>query len=188
MAEKKNYRVVAIRHNSNAVLVRINKKGRFNFKSGRVKMTKGESIKANRWAVNKKRCKETRRTTSKYPFVVLDRDTNWPKDAVSRKLNKLGGRRKRIIFINEGWRTHARQWELWRDYKYNNGNLAAYPGTSNHEYGNAADCSFFTSGTSGWRVNVGEDSRCRTIMKKLNLCLPVPNESWHCEIGSTWKA
>lgn len=184
----RDYRVVAIRHNNNAVLVYINKKGRFNFKGGRVKMTKGESIQAKRWAVGKKRCKDAVRTKSKYPFVILDSDTNWPKARLNKKLNKLGKRRKRIIFINEGWRTHARQWELWNLYRAGKGNLAAYPGTSNHEYGNAADASFFSSGAAGYRVNIGDDSRCRNIMKKLNLCLPVAGESWHVEIGTTFRA
>lgn len=169
--------------------VKIRRTGRFTTLGGRSWMTKGESIRAKKWALNKKKAVRVYRTRSKYPFLVLDTDTKMVRAPLAKKLNRLGQKRRKFIFINEGWRTHARQWELWNLYKSGRGNLAAYPGTSNHEGGNAADCSFFTSGTkSGNRINVGADAKCRKIMKSLGICLPVSGENWHCELGNTWRA
>lgn len=44
----------------------------------------------------------------------------------------------RTLTINDGYRDLANQWVAWNNYQ-NGGNLAAYPGTSNHGWGTAVD-------------------------------------------------
>lgn len=41
--------------------------------------------------------------------------------------------------LNSGFRTHGEQQALYRAYQSGRGNLAAYPGTSNHQHGQALD-------------------------------------------------
>jgi len=65
------------------------------------------------------------------------------------------------------WRSHAEQVCL----KQKKGNLAAAPGTSEHEKGLAVDI-----------VDVGLYNRFRSIFSKNNLCRPIPQkEDWHVE-------
>lgn len=84
--------------------------------------------------------------------------------------------------VNDGYRSLADQWKLWRLYKAGKGNLAAFPGTSNHGRGLAAD----VSGADGRPV--GTSTKHRGILKDHGLCLPVPGELWHVERGNTWVA
>ena len=188
----KKRKVLATLPNGDVKLVRKvkGKKGKFTTSlkaKANNKLTKKQAKKAVAWA-EKKGFTDIRKTKSKYPWLFLDSDTKWPKPKLAKKLNTLAKKRKRYIFINEGWRTNARQWELWRAYQAGTGNLAAYPGTSNHEGGNAADVSLFLNGKSNWRVNVGEDSKTRALMKSLGLGLPVTGETWHTEISKTWRS
>nr|WP_279588029.1 M15 family metallopeptidase [Microbacterium sp. Be9] len=44
----------------------------------------------------------------------------------------------RTLILNDGYRDLAGQWRAWNDY-LNGGNLAVYPGTSNHGWAIAAD-------------------------------------------------
>ena len=43
------------------------------------------------------------------------------------------------LVITEGYRTYGRQVEYWNRYQAGTGNLAAYPGTSNHGWGISCD-------------------------------------------------
>ncbi|NIJ04171.1 M15 family metallopeptidase [Frigoribacterium faeni] len=45
----------------------------------------------------------------------------------------------RPLAITEGYRSYARQVEYWNKYQAGTGNLAAYPGTSNHGWGISCD-------------------------------------------------
>lgn len=124
-----------------------------------------------------------------YPFIILDDDTKMVQPKLAKKIDKLGRRRKRYIWMGEGWRTRARQEELWRQY-VNRGYApptVARPGTSNHETGWAADISVFKQGLDHEYTNVGYDDHCRRIMHALNLCLCVPGEMWHAQIGDDWR-
>ena len=184
------YKVLATRKNGNVRMVHRLGPNKFSLKKtkgSKKKMNKAQAKKAVQWA-KKKGFTDIRRTRSKYPFLVLDSDTKWPKTKLARKLNKLAKRRKRYMFVNEGWRTHARQWVLWNAYQSGTGNLAAYPGTSNHEGGWAADMSVFLYGRDSYRQNVGEDDKTRSLMKKMGICLPVGGETWHCELGQIFRA
>ena len=59
----------------------------------------------------------------------------------------------RPLVITEGYRTYARQVDYWNRYQNGTGNLAAYPGTSNHGW--AISCDFGsgveTAGTTAKR-------------------------------------
>lgn len=115
------------------------------------------------------------------PFLVLRDGAHWPTEkALLLKLDALGEALRRRVVIVSGLRTNAEQWALWRAYKSGTGNLAAYPGTSNHETGRAADCN-----VAG--ISVGSWPGARRVMRRVGLCLPVPGEAWHVQVGSTWR-
>jgi hypothetical protein len=120
-----------------------------------------------------------------YPFLHVDADTRPCKPPVMRALNAVGRRLKRHLRIREGWRTRDQQqafWEAFEDRGYRPP-LVARPGTSNHETGDAADVGVLPSGE-----NLGSYGGARQAMRAEGLCLPVPGEPWHVEIGTTWRA
>jgi len=92
---------------------------------------------------------------------------------------------RKKLYIAEGQRSVAQQWVYWIAYKAGRGPLAAYPGTSNHTYGNAADVREKEVRGS---ANIGDIPGARVSMAKHGLCLPVPGEAWHVEIGNNWRA
>lgn len=59
----------------------------------------------------------------------------------------------RTLTITEGYRTYARQVDYWNRYQAGTGNLAAYPGTSNHGWGISCDfgAGVETAGTAAKR-------------------------------------
>lgn len=133
----------------------------------------------------------TRRLDRKHPGLLsyLNHFGDLPKHAIggkTRGLNKdflealaqfnraAGGR----FSVYSGLRTYAEQAALYRRY-LNGGNLAARPGTSNHESGNAADLA-----PSNARDTHG------ALAAKFGLHFPVPSEAWHIELknGSKMKA
>lgn len=82
------------------------------------------------------------------------------------------------ICINSAFRTYARQVELWRAYKSGHGNLAAEPGRSNHQHGQAFDLNTLHNVFNGsdkvyeWlKRNAPQHGFIRTVS----------NESWHWE-------
>ena len=85
----------------------------------------------------------------------------------------LGNRLRRLakatgpLNFNSGFRTRAEQEAAYADYQAG-GTLAAKPGSSNHEFGAAADISF----TPEQRAALG----------RFGLGLPVPGEDWHVEV------
>lgn len=178
----RRWQVVAVKHNGDAVQVLRKSRGRFGIKKGRRKMGQKAARNAARWAQSKGW--ETHRTRSRYPFLVLDSDTRWPRRKPTRRLNKAARQRRRYFYVNEGWRTHARQWQLWRAYQAG-GTLAAYPGTSRHESGNAIDVQVISRGRSGGRLNIGDDSKARSIAYRLGFRWTVPGEPWHIVLVGT---
>lgn len=145
-------------------------------------------------------------TTHQWPFVVLDTDTQWGRPVLSEKLNELGRRQRRYVWVGEYERTSRRQWELRKADLEGWGNTAArcctrYWGLhswancgrdsqSNHRPpGSAADASILHSGRGGAYTNLGDwGHSVRDNMRNLTLCLPVTGESWHVEIGTAWRA
>lgn len=146
-------------------------------------------LKPSRWAkLRGMRCKAVK--VDPYPYLVLDTDTTLGNRTLAAKANELGRRLKREIFAREFKRTRARQEELWAQYEARGFRppLVARPGTSPHESGNAIDAGVRSRGGSGMGVNVGAVAGAREIMRELGLCLNVPGENWHMQLGNTWKA
>lgn len=85
---------------------------------------------------------------------------------VSQLLAEAGGK----VHIVSGRRSRAEQEELYRRYKAGTGNLAAKPGTSNHEHGAAVDFG-------------GDLELVAKLAPKYGLHAPVRGEPWHWELA-----
>lgn len=87
------------------------------------------------------------------------------------------------VTVVAGFRTHDEQWRLWRLYLSGQGNLAAYPGTSNHEARPPAGTGFAID----MAPNVDVEPRLVPLLAEFGLCLPVKPprsrqwEPWHVE-------
>lgn len=150
-----------------------------------------ERREAMKWAASKDYISRIRFVeVNPYPWVAGDIQGLHP-DLLA-KLNHVGRILRRVVYVRSGLRTYNEQLALWNAYKAGYGNLAAYPGTSNHEdrdgdgYGEAADCAL--GGPKG--PNIGNVAKARSVMRGLGLCLPVKGETWHVEInnGQGWRA
>ena len=118
-------------------------------------------------------------------------DTEIPKSAPWRHRKRFATLRNRVarvaahsghkFTVNSGYRTYAEQAALYDKYLHHGGNLAAKPGTSNHEGGSAMD-------VSDRGKPIGARAENRKAMRHLGLCLPVHGEAWHVEQGNTWRA
>ncbi|MCW2926740.1 MAG: penicillin-resistant DD-carboxypeptidase [Thermoleophilia bacterium] len=91
------------------------------------------------------------------------------------RLAKLGSQLGEKVNVNSGFRSRAEQEELYAAYKAGRGNLAAKPGTSRHESGNAADAAI--GGT-----NLASNPKAKELALQLGLHFPVPGEPWHVEV------
>ncbi len=94
---------------------------------------------------------------------------------LKRALSKVGVALGRKIYIRHGFRTRAEQTRLYNAYLNGTGNLAARPGTSRHESGNAADAT-----VSGF--NLAEYPGARALCSKYGIKFPVAGEPWHAEM------
>jgi hypothetical protein len=86
------------------------------------------------------------------------------------------------IEVVSGWRTRHEQEGLYQSFLSGVGNLAAVPGTSNHETGRAADV--YVDG-----VSLADVDGARAQAAALGLHFPVAGEAWHVEmvgIGSQY--
>jgi len=84
----------------------------------------------------------------------------------------------RSLFVTFGFRTRKEQELLYQKYLNGTGNLAAKPGTSNHESGNAADVVDAKTGES-----LADLSGARSEAAKHGIVFPVNGEPWHAELG-----
>lgn len=91
------------------------------------------------------------------------------------RLAKVGEKLGKKLNIKSGFRSREEQEVLYQKYLNGTGNLAAKPGSSKHETGNAADVN--VGGTSLANVPGAKD-----IAAELGLGFPVPGEPWHVEI------
>ena len=95
-----------------------------------------------------------------------------------RRLDALAVATGREIEVISGWRTRHEQEGLYQSFLSGAGNLAAVPGTSNHETGRAADV--YVDGVALASVDgVTEQAAA------LGLHFPVPGEAWHVELLGT---
>lgn len=92
-----------------------------------------------------------------------------------RRLDALAVATGREIEVISGWRTRHEQEGLYQSFLSGAGNLAAVPGTSNHESGRAADV--YIDGVALASVEgVSEQAAA------LGLHFPVSGEAWHVEM------
>lgn len=84
------------------------------------------------------------------------------------------------LVVISGARTRAEQEVLYARYLAGTGNLAAVPGTSRHETGEAADV--YVDG-----VALADVPGARRLAATLGLGFPVPGEGWHVERVATPK-
>ena len=104
--------------------------------------------------------------SGQYPGVSGDTDFM---PALGMALSKMGKAAGQSIYVQSGWRSYAEQAALYEAYLNGTGNLAAPPGSSNHESGRAADI------TPGSEV-------FGSLASKFGLGFTVPSESWHIEL------
>lgn len=95
--------------------------------------------------------------------------------AYNRFLRKLAAAArdcKQVWDVLDGYRPYADQLRLWNLYQSGKGNLAAYPGTSDHGRGRAGDVYVANK-------PIGESDRRVKACEKHGLHFPVPSEKWH---------
>lgn len=131
-----------------------------------------KTLKKLRWVITSD--KKQVLTIDKYPH--LDGDVDADSDLL-RRLEAVGKELGKKIFIRSGRRTIGEQWDL---YNQLGPGIAAYPSPSApHVRGIAADV-----GIDG--RDIGDYPGARRVMRKHGLCLPVPGEDWHVQVGSNW--
>lgn len=94
----------------------------------------------------------------------------------SRLLDLLESFAGRVLIVS-GRRSYAEQQVLWLRYLAG-GNLAARPGTSNHERGAAADLRIVAEGVTWAEVHAAAAAR--------GLRFPIASEVWHIEPDPAW--
>ncbi len=93
-------------------------------------------------------------------------------------LEQVAERLGKQIDVVSGHRSYDEQAALYQKYLNGTGNLAARPGTSNHESGNAADV--YIDG-----VALGSVAGGREAAAAAGLHFPVRGEAWHVERRTT---
>lgn len=141
--------------------------------------------------------------SKRFPGLRLAEGAHWPTGREGRKLlRRLSRVSKDIghpIKIVSGKRRAYDQWVLYMRYLQGRGNLAApccwkrYQHSwsncgkacaSMHCRSMAVDCGVIDS--NGNYASIGYSQRARAAMKKHGLCLPVPGEQWHVQVGNYW--
>lgn len=91
------------------------------------------------------------------------------------KLAQVGQRLGKKLSISSGFRSRQEQEVLYQKYLNGTGNLAAKPGTSNHESGNAADVQVDGQ-------DLASNPQAKAAALEVGLHFPVPGEPWHVEV------
>jgi hypothetical protein len=143
---ERKWRVVATtRFGGVRIIYRLNGGGySWNPKKGspRAVLTAHQVTEAKKWA--KRHAAKTVRTVplDGWTHLRLDPSTRWPTDqALLRRLNRVGRRLNRIVYIKSGHRNLSEQWGFWNHYQRYGSPVAAYPNANApHIRGVAADC------------------------------------------------
>jgi hypothetical protein len=80
-----------------------------------------------------------------------------------------------VWICRSSYRTYSEQVALYEAYKNGTGNLAAFPGTSRHEKGNALDL-----GDANNR-DIGLNKKAKDALLKHGFVFAVASEAWHVE-------
>lgn len=127
----------------------------------------------------------------KRPHLELAAGARWPTnrdllDGLEATAVRLAREQKRPdlkIRIVSGLRTRAEQQALYQAYLNGTGNLAAVPGTSRHETGNAADANVVLYGLTSVCAFPGSVAALRAN----GLAATVYSEPWHIEAGGSHR-
>lgn len=189
MSNNREFRAVATTRFGGVRLIKKTAKGfswRGNPKNSRILMTRAEIEDARVWA--KKHKAKTFRVLKKgdWSHLRLDPSTKWPTDKkLLVRLNAVGQRLGRIVYIKSGHRTYSEQAYLYRLWKSGRGNLAAYPNkNAPHIRGVAADCGVIDR--KGNYASLGLNSDARRTAESLGLRAWVPGEPWHWQRQETY--
>jgi hypothetical protein len=115
----------------------------------------------------------TEKTVPLYPMLWGDLDAN---ASVLQALHRVAMGINQRIYVASGLRSYNEQKILYNLYLAGKGNLAARPGTSNHETGLAVDA--WINGT----VALFSHKQAAALAAKHNLVRTVPSEAWHAEL------
>lgn len=91
------------------------------------------------------------------------------------RIAQVGERVGKKVQVVAGYRSVAEQRVLYARYKAGTGNLAARPGKSNHQEGNAIDAKI-------GGVSLAKNAKAKQAAFDLGLHFPVKGEPWHTEI------
>jgi uncharacterized protein YcbK (DUF882 family) len=146
-------------------------------KSSKQKDSDAASAKGSK-AKGKSKGKKSGKTTVDKSEIkkYVSGDTKGLNPELMSKLAELAKGVGGKIDIRSGLRSRQEQEVLYAKYLNGTGNLAAKPGTSNHESGDAADA--YINGTA-----LRDDPKAKALAEKLGLTFPVSGESWHVELG-----
>lgn len=107
----------------------------------------------------------------------LTGDTDGLEPRLAGALAQVGKKIGKKLEIKSGFRSRQEQEKLYAAYKAGTGNLAARPGTSNHESGRAADV--YVDG-----VPLNSHPEAKAAAASVGIHFPVPGEAWHAELKS----
>ncbi|MEW6278128.1 MAG: M15 family metallopeptidase [Candidatus Eremiobacterota bacterium] len=103
-------------------------------------------------------------------------DTQGLNHQLAEALAQVGEQWGKKLDIRSGFRSRQEQEVLYQKYLNHTGNLAAKPGTSNHESGNAADV--YVDGEA-----LSSHPQASKIAAQVGLKSPVPGEPWHAAVA-----
>ena len=113
--------------------------------------------------------------------VTKNSNTRWPTNKnLMYGLRRIAAQTGLTVHIVSGYRSYAEQKYLYDGYKAGKPgfNLAAPPGQSRHNSGNAADCGVIYRGKY---ISIGNYAPAKRLLDDHGLTLTVPGEAWHVE-------
>lgn len=186
---ERKWRVVATtRFGGVRIIYRLNGGGySWNPKKGsRAVLTAHQVTEAKKWA--KRHAAKTVRTVplDGWTHLRLDPSTRWPTDqALLRRLNRVGRRLNRIVYIKSGHRNLSEQWGFWNHYQRYGSPVAAYPNANApHIRGVAADCGIIDR--RGNYSSLGLNPKARRLAERFGLAAWVGGEPWHIQRRETY--
>lgn len=105
----------------------------------------------------------------------LTGDTDGLDPRLAGALAQIGKKIGKKLDIRSGFRSRQEQEVLYAKYQNGTGNLAAKPGSSNHETGRATDV--YVDG-----VALRDHPQGRAAAEEVGIVFPVASEAWHAEL------
>ena len=149
-------------------------------------MNAAEIKEAREWAKKKKAKTFRILQPGQYSHLRLDPSTKWPLDKkLLRRLNAVGRKISRIIYIKSGHRTLAEQQAFWNHYQKYGWPKAAYPNSrAPHIRGVAADCGVLDR--KGNYSSLGLNAKAKKEAERRGLRAWVGGEPWHWARAETY--